>query len=99
MTKKKPSLPVSPSPLDPIQALAYELWQKANRPAGQDMDFWLQAERQSVAPPQAASAASVTAPRSAKSTPTAAKSNPQAALSFKPVPATPIKRSAKRPAR
>ncbi len=99
MTKKKPSFPVPPPPFEPIHARAYDLWQKANRPTGQDMDFWLQAERQSVAPPQTASAPSVTAPRSAKTSPTAAKSNPQAALSFKPVPKTPLKRSTKRPAR
>jgi hypothetical protein len=30
---------------DVIAALAYQLWEKNGRPAGQDMKFWLQAEQ------------------------------------------------------
>ncbi|WP_338832246.1 DUF2934 domain-containing protein [Bradyrhizobium sp. 27S5] len=30
---------------DEIRARARQLWQEAGRPAGRDLDFWLQAER------------------------------------------------------
>ncbi|MBR0699699.1 DUF2934 domain-containing protein [Bradyrhizobium diazoefficiens] len=29
-----------------VRARAYELWEQAGRPAGQDLEFWLEAERQ-----------------------------------------------------
>jgi hypothetical protein len=29
-----------------IRARAYELWEDAGRPAGRDVEFWLEAERQ-----------------------------------------------------
>ena len=29
-----------------VKALAYELWEEAGRPAGRDVEFWLEAERQ-----------------------------------------------------
>jgi hypothetical protein len=31
---------------DEIRARARQLWQEAGRPAGRDLDFWLQAERE-----------------------------------------------------
>ena len=31
---------------DSIARLAYELWEKSDRPIGRDMEFWLQAEIQ-----------------------------------------------------
>jgi hypothetical protein len=30
---------------DDIAVLAYQLWEKNGRPAGQDVEFWLQAEQ------------------------------------------------------
>jgi hypothetical protein len=42
----------SPSPAIPHeekQRLAYQLWEQANRPGGQALDFWLQAEAQLAA--------------------------------------------------
>ena len=30
---------------DDIAALAYQMWEKSGRPAGQDIEFWLQAEQ------------------------------------------------------
>jgi hypothetical protein len=29
-----------------VKARAYELWEEAGRPAGRDVEFWLEAERQ-----------------------------------------------------
>jgi hypothetical protein len=29
-----------------IRARAYELWEKAGKPVGRDLEFWLEAERQ-----------------------------------------------------
>jgi hypothetical protein len=29
-----------------VRARAYELWEKAGRPIGRDVEFWLEAERQ-----------------------------------------------------
>ncbi|RXH24255.1 MULTISPECIES: DUF2934 domain-containing protein [Bradyrhizobium] len=29
-----------------VRARAYELWEQAGRPAGQDLEFWFEAERQ-----------------------------------------------------
>lgn len=29
-----------------VKARAYELWEQAGRPPGQDVEFWLEAERQ-----------------------------------------------------
>ncbi|WP_407187782.1 DUF2934 domain-containing protein [Bradyrhizobium centrosematis] len=29
-----------------VRARAYELWEQAGRPAGRELDFWLEAERQ-----------------------------------------------------
>jgi Protein of unknown function (DUF2934) len=29
-----------------VRARAYELWEQAGRPAGRDLEFWLEAERQ-----------------------------------------------------
>jgi hypothetical protein len=44
---------------DDIAALAYQMWDKSGRPAGQDVEFWLQAEQSLLASfkpqPQAAS--------------------------------------------
>lgn len=79
---KQPPLPVPPPPFNAIHARAYQLWQHANRPTGQDVDFWLQAEQQ-VMLPQAKAPTNTKTPvkRTAK---TAAKANPQAALTFKP---------------
>jgi len=48
--------PPSPSH-DQIALLAYQLWEKNGRPAGQDFEFWLQAEQSlcaSIKPPAAA---------------------------------------------
>jgi hypothetical protein len=42
---------------DDIALLAYQLWEKNGRPAGQDVEFWLQAEqslRSSIKPPEQA---------------------------------------------
>lgn len=36
-----------------IRARAYLLWEKANYPHGQDLDFWLQAEQQLAGKPPA----------------------------------------------
>jgi hypothetical protein len=33
-----------------IAARAYQLWEQAGRPAGRDLEFWLQAERETGAP-------------------------------------------------
>ncbi|MDZ4404693.1 DUF2934 domain-containing protein [Prosthecobacter sp.] len=96
---KKPTLPVPPPPFEPIHARAYHLWQQANRPTGQDVDFWLQAEQQVKTQPQASKTASIKKPRSAKATPTAAKANPQAALTFKSATKSGLKRSTKPPTR
>jgi hypothetical protein len=50
--------PPRPSRED-IAALAYQLWEKSGRPAGQDVEIWLQAEQSLLstckARPQAAS--------------------------------------------
>jgi hypothetical protein len=88
---KSPPLPVPPPPFNAIHARAYQLWQHANRPTGQDVDFWLQAEQQVMLPQATATATSVKAkaPTNAKApvkttAKTAAKANPQAALTFKP---------------
>ena len=29
-----------------VRARAYELWEQAGRPAGRELEFWLEAERQ-----------------------------------------------------
>lgn len=88
---KKTPLASPPPPFEAIHARAYHLWQHANRPTGQDMEFWLQAEQQILQQPQAE------APSNAKSAAkTAAKANPQAALTYKPKSGT--KRSTKPPA-
>jgi hypothetical protein len=44
---KNPSIAES-AQLDPkaIGQLAFQLWDKAGRPSGKDLDFWLEAERQ-----------------------------------------------------
>ena len=51
---------------DDIAFLAYQMWEKNGRPAGQDVEFWLQAEqalRSSIPPPApAASQVSRSAP-------------------------------------
>ena len=36
-----------------ITALAYQIWDKAGRPAGRDLEFWLQAEDQLLSAPAA----------------------------------------------
>lgn len=38
-----------PSRSEAIRAQAYLLWQQANRPPNQELDFWLQAEQQLAA--------------------------------------------------
>lgn len=35
-----------------IQLLAYQLWEQSSRPAGRDMEFWLEAQRQLEKTPQ-----------------------------------------------
>jgi hypothetical protein len=39
-----------PSRSRQIRARAYELWEKAGRPAGRDLEFWLEAEREISTP-------------------------------------------------
>jgi len=41
------------------QRLAYQLWEKANRPYGMDLDFWVRAERQLAATSQSPRSAAV----------------------------------------
>jgi hypothetical protein len=56
-----------------VAALAHQLWEKNGRPAGRDVEFWLQAERSVLSaakpPPQAAvpaaAPANIAAPESA----------------------------------
>ena len=51
---------------DDIAALAHQLWEKNGRPAGQDVEFWLQAEQSLRAscepPPQSAAPVSSSVP-------------------------------------
>ena len=93
---KKTSFTIPPPPFAAIHARAYHLWQQANRPTGQDLDFWLQAEQQVQPQPQAGKAAAAKAPQNARTTSALAKPNPQAALTFKPKPGS--KRAIKPPA-
>jgi len=44
-----------------ISAAAYQMWDKAGRPSGRDMDFWLEAETQVRARAQADPPSSSTA--------------------------------------
>lgn len=81
---KKTSFTIPPSPFAAIHARADHLWQQANRPTGQDLNFWLQAEQQ--VQPQAGKATAPKAPQNARTTSVQAKTNPQAALTFKPKP-------------
>ncbi len=61
---------------DDIALLAYQMWEKNGRPAGQDLQFWLQAEHSLLASfqpqPQAASPAPASVPP-AQPKPSAAK--------------------------
>jgi Protein of unknown function (DUF2934) len=70
----------SPSPAIPHEEkerLAYRLWEQANRPSGQSLDFWLQAETQLAArlQPQRSTNAKVKAPGNHKSTALARPAN------------------------
>jgi Protein of unknown function (DUF2934) len=63
----------SPSPAIPHEEkerLAYRLWEQANRPSGQALDFWLQAEAQLAArlQPQRSAGTRFKAPGNHKST-------------------------------
>ena len=49
------------------QQLAYQLWQEANCPSGQDLDFWLKAEQQLSAQSQARTVPASKAPGNSKS--------------------------------
>ena len=59
------------------QQLAYQLWQEANCPSGQDLDFWLKAEQQLSAQSQASKGQASTTPGNSKSN--GARSTPKAA--------------------
>jgi hypothetical protein len=37
---------MSPAQVEAVRRLAYDLWLKADRPAGKELDFWLTAEQQ-----------------------------------------------------
>ena len=39
-----------PSQARQIKARAYKLWEQAGRPAGRDLEFWLEAEREMSTP-------------------------------------------------
>jgi hypothetical protein len=39
-------LHMSPAQVEAVRRLAYDLWLKADRPAGKELDFWLTAEQQ-----------------------------------------------------
>ncbi|MBI3446677.1 MAG: DUF2934 domain-containing protein [Magnetospirillum sp.] len=60
-----------------VKDLAYSLWEAAGQPQGQDMEFWLEAERRLSSAPKAApkaKAAAKKAPAKAKAAaPKAAK--------------------------
>jgi hypothetical protein len=45
-----------------IGAVAYKLWESAGHPAGRDLEFWLNAEKQLRAAPKAASSTRVAPP-------------------------------------
>jgi hypothetical protein len=58
MNERKPVMQETEHPQHPtnddIALLAYQLWEKNGRPAGQDVEFWLRAEqslRSSIKPP------------------------------------------------
>jgi len=57
----QPLVPQPQPSRDDIAALAYQIWEKNGRPAGQDVEFWLQAERSllSSSKPQPQAAAPV----------------------------------------
>ncbi len=85
---------------DVIARLAYQLWEKAGRPAGRDLEFWVEAEKQNlvlskpteIQPAKAALASSYTPPAPAKTPVT--KNNPapsNAKLTAVPHPVKPTK--------
>ena len=48
-----------------IGAMAYKLWESAGHPAGRDLEFWLNAEKQLLAASKVASATRAAAPAAA----------------------------------
>ncbi len=48
--------PPTPIPHDEVAQLAARNWEKLGRPAGRDLDIWLQAERQLLAARRGAAA-------------------------------------------
>ena len=74
---KKASSPSPAIPHDEKEQLAYRLWEQANRPSGQALDFWLQAEAQLAArlQPQRSPNTKVKAPGNHKSTTIARPTN------------------------
>ncbi|MFN0080245.1 MAG: DUF2934 domain-containing protein [Prosthecobacter sp.] len=94
---KQTSLAIPPPPFNAIHARAYHRWQHANRPTGQDVDFWRQPEQQVMPQPQASAAAATASAKAPSNAKTAAKVNPQAALTSKPKLGT--QRSTKPPTR
>jgi hypothetical protein len=74
---------------DDIAFLAHQLWEKNGRPAGQDVEFWLQAERSllsSIPPP---------APAASQVSPGAAP--PRSKAPFDKFPGQKAKKSASKP--
>ena len=47
---------------DRVRHLAYTLWEQQGRPAGRDLELWLEAERQLSADRRVSEAAAVVAP-------------------------------------
>jgi hypothetical protein len=71
----------TPSNREAIAALAQQIWEKNGRPAGRDVEFWLQAERSvrsTVKPPAQAAAPVVSSMPAAQSSAAATTSIPKA---------------------
>jgi DUF2934 family protein len=60
-----------------IGLLAYQLWEQAGRPSGQDLDFWLRAESQLRAAVKATPASTMALPASKEATKPVMTASPQ----------------------
>ena len=88
-----PATTAQTPPFEEISSLAYQLWQEASCPPGQDIDFWLQAEERLTKQRGATQGAAAKAPSNHKTAvQNTARPNGKGAAKRQPnVPKTPFK--------